>query len=189
VIDTIGVSSYIIASVVILGIGYAQGHITGSAIRHRFHVGRHFVKILSIPIAGLFLLQSIIKINSMMNSESSTNIQTVTNFDLAGLSNLVHSFVPSDTFGMISLAIPIVIILLTFMAGITGFSRNFIMTVSLIALAFMVSVTYLGFQFGDDVMLWFVLYQLSVSTGVLISTGAFNNIQRLLYRIHFPNFP
>ena len=184
-IDTIGVLYYVIASLVILGIGYAQGHITGSAIRHRFSLGRHFVRYLSIPVTVLFLLQAIIKINNMTNTENSTNIQTLT-IDFSQLGNLVQSFMPNDTLDLISFAIPVGIVLLTIMAGITGFSRRFIMTVSVIAFAFMVSVK-LGVQMGDDVMLWFILYQVGVSCGVLIGTGALRSLQRLSHHLHFPN--
>jgi len=185
VIDYIGIEFYFIISLIIAGFGYAQGHITGSAIRHRFSLGRHFVRYLSIPVTVLFLLQAIIKINNMTNTENSTNIQTFT-INFSQLVNSVQSLMPNDTLDIISYAIPVVIVLLTFMTGITGFSRRFIMTVSVIAFSLMVSVN-LGVQMGDDAMLLFILYQVGVSCGVLIGTGALRSLQRLLHHIHFPN--
>ena len=178
---------FLFISLIIFVIGFVQGHLTGSAIRHRFHVGHHFIRLISIPIAGLFFFQAIIRINSMSNVGSSSLAQAISIQDLSGVSHFAQSLLPQDTFGAISLGLPMTIILLTAIARIRGRTGIFIMTVSLIALGFMISVKYLGLNVDDEVMTWYVLYQFAVPTGVLISTGALNRIQLLLSRIHFPN--
>ncbi len=186
-IEIIGLQYFLIISLIIFVIGYVQGHLTGSAIRHRFHVGHRFIRLISIPVAGLFFLQAIIRINSMSNVGSSSLAQPVSIQDLSGLSHFAQSLLPQDVFSAISLGLPVTIILLTVIARIRGRTRIFIMTVSLIALGFMISVKYLGVNIDDEIMTWYVLYQFAVPTGVLISTRALNRIQRLLSRIHFPN--
>jgi len=189
VIDYIGLEYYLLIGLIIVGCGYAQGHLTGSAIRDRIHVGRNFVRIISIPLAALFFLQAFIKIHGMSNIANSPFAQTVAIHDISELSNFVQSFLPNDTFESILFAVPIVLFLLTFVAGASGKSKVFIRTISLIAVGFMFSIKYLGLEVDDDVMTWFVLYQLAIPTGILISTRALKNIQRLSSRIHFLKFP
>ena len=186
-IDDIGLQSYLGIVLIISALGYAQGHITGSAIRKKFKIGRNFVKFLAIPIATLFFLHAFIKINGMIDAGNSQLTQTFTNLNLTQLPNLILGILPTDIFEVISFALPIGLFLLTFVAEIRGISKNFIRVMSVIAMIFMLSINYLGIVVDDDVMTLFILYQLTIPVGILISTGAFKSIQRWSARINFPN--
>ena len=166
-IDDIGLQSYLLIVGIISVLGYAQGHITGSAIRDWFHIGRSFVKILAIPIATLFFLQTFIKINGMINAENFQLTQTFTNLNVLEFPNLILGILPTDIFEVISFTLPIGLLLLTFVAGIHGISKNFIRCMSVIAMVFMISIKYLGVSVDDDVMTLFILYQLTIPVGIL----------------------
>jgi len=182
----LGENEYLLITFIILSVGFAQGYITGNRIRKKFQRTKYFLRFVSIIIAGLFIIQATIRIDSISHVQKS-----VSNFALDNpnqLFEMMNSLIPSDTFGWISLGIPTFLVILTFVSKLSKLPKLIFFGINIIALGFMISVKFLGVNIDADTMMLFVVYQIGIPMGVLVSTGALDQSLKWISKIKIPTF-
>ena len=155
-----------------LGIGLVQGIILGRAILVRFPRLQNNVKLVSISLFGLFLVNAILSVPRFASPEKIDLLSISQASSTAEVASIIFLIFGVNTgfLAVLAISVTIMTLVLLKLTHIHGFAKGFVLVFSLLILALTGLSRFTDLTPSSFEVLLYFLYQLGLTIGILAGT-------------------